>query len=218
MKANNVSEKGMPDGKTYKVNVYEPTFTEWCNHFHQPEGESPYADDANKALERFASDYNGHKVANNLASALKGAFKRVMDVANEKSFGDGDEGKTVKSPEWMEKALELLYAKTARSSAEEKALALVERVKGGDVFDLREFVSAKKREKQEKRVPLVQFNAVKLVILTKWLEGTMEWRQALIDKLELPCDIGESVNGAIEALEARYCAPPLVDLASLLGE
>ena len=217
MKANNVSEKGMPDGKTYKVNVYEPTFAEWCNHF-QPEGESPYADDSNKALERFASDYNGHKVANNLASALKGAFKRVMDVANEKSFGDGDEWKTVKSPEWMEKALELLYAKTARSSAEEKALALVERVKGGDVFDLREFVSAKKREKQEKRVPLVQFNAVKLAIQTKWLDGTMEWRQALIDKLELPCDIGESVNGAIEALEARYCVPPLVDLESLLGE
>lgn len=62
MKANTTSKKGMPDGQEYVVQVYAPTLDEWLAHF-------------TKDTSRLASDYNQHKIANNLASKLKAAFE-----------------------------------------------------------------------------------------------------------------------------------------------
>ena len=190
-KANNTSEKGMPDGKTYTINVYEPTFSEWVLHFCQDQ--TNLAADANPDsldmdLARFASDYNGHKIANNLATALKNAFKRVMDPEAKK------ESET--------------YA---------KALSLVQRVKDGDVFDLRDFVSAKKREKKTRpKQWLDVFDQVWLLIKSKWDDATEEKRQGVIDQFELDVEVGESSQEALAAFEAKYEAPPRVELETLM--
>jgi hypothetical protein len=96
----------MPDGNEHTINFYAPTGEEWVAHFKD-------------GLARLADDYNQHKVANNLASALKASAKLALGISE---------------------------TENPKPDTVEKAKAIWARVQAGEVFDLREFVASEPRK------------------------------------------------------------------------
>lgn len=151
------SNKTMADGMKYEVISNAPSVQDWLDKI---------------GADRLANDYNGHKVANNLASALKLSFA----IASGESKDEG--------------------GKARKHSAERVELANehVRMVKAGEMFDLRDFVSD---GSPRGKMALDNYDAVIAAVMARFTDRAFVTR--LSESLGIEGDTAEEMVAAIKA-------------------